>query len=106
MTGDDNMARLLLKEKPKKERNTYLVRIVAQENDGVYVVSTERYSPEKFEKYIVKGLEDLLENADDLTEFYPEDIHMPHSDGDLSSLESLEVEYTDMDGKVWDVEIQ
>lgn len=94
-----------LKEKPLKERGTYLVRIIASENDSVHVVSTKRYSKSAFEGAVVRDLRALLASSYDLSEFYPSEIKMPHADGDLHRLESLEIEYTDETGKIWHVEV-
>lgn len=92
-------------EKPENQRETYLVRIIGIANDGVYVVKSTRYSKERFESKTITALQELLKTQYDVSEFQNWEINLPYADDPIEELESVEIEYTDETGKVWDVEV-
>lgn len=100
--------RLIEKQSDMKE--TFIVTIVGDSNDGDYVTVTEHYDKEGFEE-VLPALIDLQENYSDnhRLEDYPNDMDLsiPYNgwDGYCHSLEELRIEYVDADGKIFDVEI-
>lgn len=103
------MAKYELHEKTGEEVGQFKVTIKADSNDGDYVTTINYYSQLTFESHIIDGLIELKYEYDgdhqleDYTNNYDLDIPYNGWDGNCHTLEELNVEFTDDDGKVWDV---
>jgi hypothetical protein len=95
-------------EKPNKELDSFKVTIVGDANDGDYVTTIRSYPKDKFEQKILPDLIELRDNYSKeykLPDFETGWLDIPYGEYDCChSLEQLSVEYTDKDGKVWNVE--
>lgn len=89
-------------KKGNENLEKFKVTIVADSNDGDYITTIEEFDKEEFDKYIVDGLVDLLNNhggEHELENFDNDWISIPHSDwGVCHTLESVDIEYIDYDG--------
>lgn len=99
-----------LVEKDSDMKNTFIVKIVGDSNDADYVTETMYLDKEDFEK-IIPALIDLNNNysRSHQLEDYPNPmgLEIPYNgwDGYCHTLESLDIEYIDENGKVFDVEL-
>ncbi|WP_437261253.1 hypothetical protein [Bacillus thuringiensis] len=108
MKGNNNMNYKLV-EKTSSMKNTFIITIKADSNDGDYITEEMHYSKSDFEE-ILPELVNLRDNYGDnhQLENYPNpmDFNIPYNgwDGYCHSLEKLSVEYIDENGKMFDVE--
>lgn len=92
--------------KKEESLNTVKVTIVADSNDADYITEITTYSKEEFDEWVIDELIELKKysGSHELPKF-PGDLDIPYNgfDGRCHSLEYVEVEYTDKNGQVWDV---
>jgi len=92
--------------KKEENLNTVKVTIVADSNDADYITEITTYSKEEFDEWVIDELIEL-KNYSGSYELpgFPGDLDIPYNgfDGRCHSLEYVEVEYTDKNGQVWDV---
>lgn len=92
-----------------KEKDVFKVTITADMNDGDYLTKIETYSKKEFERNVLDELIDLNENysADyklpDFQEVYTNIPWDSQSGEPCHTLESIEIEYIDENGKVFEV---
>lgn len=107
--GEMKLNKYQLIKKTMSNRNQFKVTIVADANDGDYITTINTYTKEWFEEDIVEGLIDLQENFsgdNELQEYDNDWIDIPHDGQEgCHSLESIDIEYIDENGEVWDVEL-
>lgn len=102
------MANYTLVPKKGESLNTFIVTIVADSNDADYITETMYFDKEGFEE-ILPELANLRDNygKNHQLEKYPNpmDLDIPFNgwDGYCHSLESLDVEYIDGEGKIFEV---
>lgn len=98
------MSKYTLTKKPAVEG--FKVTIVADSNDADYITTINTYTKADFEDGIIDELIDLQTNHSghyQLESFEYGYLQMPFCEHGCHSLESIEVEYTDAEGNVWDV---
>lgn len=93
--------------KKRDNLNQFKVVITGDYNDGDYSTRTEFFSKDDFEKHVLAEVKDLRDNYSDdykLREFEAGWLWLPSGDNEgCHTLESIEVEYIDKNGDVWDV---
>lgn len=104
-------AKYHLVENKGTNTETFKVTIVADSNDGDYLRNTGTYSKEDFEKRILPGLNHLhnFGTGNYKLENYHNgyDLNIPSAEwGDCHTLESVMVEFTDSNEKIWKVEFE
>jgi hypothetical protein len=114
----------IVKKLVKQEYPVYIVKMCGDYNDGDYSYSEEEYNENEFNKiaecllevnklvgrdYVNEdyGYETVSEHISELQEIYKVDFDYPSgdtaSDCEIHSLESLDIQFIDTDGKVYDV---
>lgn len=102
------MSEYQLEEKVSKERNVFILTIMADSNDADYITETVTYNKGKCDE-ILPALIDLRDNysGSHSLENYPNefDLPIPYNgyDGYCHSLEKLTVEHIDENSKIFDV---
>ncbi|PFT50844.1 MULTISPECIES: hypothetical protein [Bacillus cereus group] len=99
------MSKYSLTKRPAVEG--FKVTIVADSNDADYITTINTYTKSEFEDGIIDELIDLQENHSghyELEKFHYDHLQIPYGDMDIChTLSSIDVEYTDAEGNVWDV---
>jgi len=93
--------------KKEESLNTVKVTIVADSNDADYITEITTYSKKDFDEWVIDELIELEEKYSDSHELehYSGNLDVPYNgfDGRCHSLKYVEVEYTDKNGQVWNV---
>lgn len=101
------MAKYELVEKTVKP--LFRVTIEADMNDGDYLTNINQYSKDRFSEHLVDELIELKKivgKSDALYAFNDQYTNVPfdtQSGESCHTLESLDIEYIDEQGKIWDV---
>lgn len=102
------MSKYELVEKYSGELGKFKVIIKADSNDADYVTTINTYDKNNFEKYVVPELIELRKYKGDykLPDFNAGWLDIPYGEYDCChTLESVDVEYLDENGKLWNVKI-
>ncbi|MBT2759974.1 hypothetical protein [Paenibacillus sp. ISL-20] len=96
----------------QKDRNKFVVTVVADSNDADYITTINTYTKPFFEETIVHDLIDLLKNYSGrhkLRNYDGEYEDLPYNPNDeygrCHTLESIKVKYVDNEGFTWNVEL-
>lgn len=99
-----------LVEKKSELKNIFILTIIADSNDGDYISESMSYTKTEFEK-LIPELINLINNYSESHELekYPNtmDLSIPFNgySGYCHTLEELNIEFIDENGKIFDVDI-
>jgi hypothetical protein len=106
------MEKYTLTKPESKQRDKFIVTIVADSNDADYITTENTYSKEEFEETIADALVDLQNNyglSYQLPNYYNEhDLDIPYNgwDGYCHTLKYVQIQYIDNNGETWDVNLK
>lgn len=100
-----------LAKKESKNCNKFIVKIVADSNDGDYITREDSFAPKEFDEFVINELLHLKQYSESgqLKDFknngISEYLSIPYNgwDGYCHSLENVEVTFIDKDGQIFDV---